>query len=114
MPLPFKEAFCIYARCTPGSFAREVLFCCLHPNARPFAALINWLEPQSTFHVLRVIGDSTTKEEFKEALSEYYYMQRLRGGFLANGLNIRLSTQFLAKLHEEVRRKEAAGTLEKL
>lgn len=111
MALPFKESFCKYARCTAGSYAREVLLRCLHPNARPFAGLINWLEPQSTFKALGEIGDSTTEEEFKEILSDYHYLQKLRGGFLANPLNLRLSTHLLEKLYEEVRQKEMGKSL---
>lgn len=106
MASSFKEAFCNYARCTPGSYTREMLFHCLHPHAVPFAGIINWLEPATMFEFLKEIGETTSKEDFHEVLSEYQYRQKLRGGFLANRLNIRLAVHLLAKLHEEVRRDE--------
>jgi hypothetical protein len=108
MPLPFEESFCNYARCTPASYAREMLFRCLHPNAIPFTAIINWLEPESMFHFLREVGKTRNREEFGEVLGEFQYKQKLRGGFLVNRLNIRLSVHLLVKLYDEVRRVEAA------
>jgi hypothetical protein len=106
MVAPFKEAFCRYACCTPGSYAREVLYRCLHPNALPVAGIINWIEPAAMFEFLREIGETTSKDSFLEVLSEYQYRLKLRGGFLANRLNIRLAVHLLAKLHDEVRRAE--------
>src|SRR6187455_2684231 len=106
MPLSFKEAFCNYARCTPGSYTRELLYRSLHPNAMPFAGIINWLEPAMMFRFFRDIGETTGQEDFHELLSEYQYRLKFRGGFLANRLNIRLAVHLLAKLHDEVRRHE--------
>jgi hypothetical protein len=108
MASSFKEAFCRYAQCTPGSYSREMLYRCLHPGALPFAGLINWLEPNEMFQALREIGETTNRDEFYEVVSEYNYMQKLRGGFLANQLNIRLSGHLLAELHHEVRKHEKA------
>lgn len=106
MSLPFKDAFCRYARCTPGAYTREMLYHCLHPKALPFAGMVNWLEPESMFKFLRQIGETKSSEGFNEILSEYQYMQKLRGGFLANQLHIRLAIHLLVKLHDEVRHHE--------
>jgi hypothetical protein len=108
MPLLFKEAFCSYARCTPGSYKREMLFRCLHSNAMPFARIINWLEPASMFHFLQELGETTNKDDFSDILHEYQYSLKLRGGFLANRLNMRLAVHLLAKLYDEVRQHENA------
>ena len=106
MPSLFKDAFCDYARCTPGSYTREMLYRCLHPNATPFAGIINWLEPASMFHFLQELGETTRKDDFDDILHEYHYAMKLRGGFLENRLDIRLAAHLLARLHEEVRRHE--------
>jgi hypothetical protein len=110
MASSFKEAFCNYACCTPGSYAREVLFRCLHPSALPFAGIVNWLEPEPMFRFIREIGETTNEEDFHEILSEYQYHQKLRGGFLANRLNIRLAIHLLVKLYEEVRANESSAS----
>ena len=111
MATPFKEVFCEYAQCTPGAYTRELLFRVLHPKAHLFAGFVNWLEPESMFQFLREVGETKSREEFGEVVGEYQYKQKLRAGFLANKMHIRIAIHLLIELHDEVRRLEAAGNL---
>ncbi len=61
--------------------------------------------------VLEEIGRTTNHESFRDVIGDYKYMLKLRGGFLANRMNIRLSSHLLERLHEDVRRHQSAQTV---
>jgi hypothetical protein len=104
-PLSFKDAFCQRFRCTPEQYDVRAFRRCLFLHARPFASLINRLQPgffSEDHDLIREVGPMTDPELFRNEIN-YFYGRNLRHKSWLRGLfRIRVSGNRLIRLKQDL------------
>ncbi len=103
----FKEQFCQAFRCRPEEFHRKLLMRTLYPHALPLAGFIFSKDAKAvaqTWDFLEDAGQACSESELRRVVNEYHYRLRLRGGFCANRLRLRVSGRRLLSLYSRLNR----------
>jgi hypothetical protein len=99
----FRELYCEQHQLPFEKFERHLVFRCLHWQAKPLWWLLfmNREYYSADFEFVRGVGDLRQRRGFRNEAAEFHYHPANRG-FLRTVLRMRVSTQALQRLFEQV------------
>ena len=102
----FAQALCERVGCAREGYLRVALKLCLYPRARFIALVPAFFARAADVQLLTAAGRTSTEEEVRELLREYWDEVHLRGGVLAKRYKLRVSGDQLLKVFGQVMRGE--------
>jgi|GEM_PF-2700325 len=109
MAQTFKQAFCGHFHCPLEDFSREALARCLYPHARAVWKVIDLCGGHAALAATTFIdlaGQTLTKEDLLDVISEYRNDIKPHAGFLAQVFKMRVSIERVIAVHNLVRQTE--------
>ena len=111
MTSTFKQVFCAHFRCAPEDFNRKALARCLYPHAGfvwKILDLTGGPAVLAAYSFIELAGQTKTKEDLLDVISEYREDIKPHSGFLAQHFKVRVSIDRLIMLHDLIRSSPAA------